>query len=233
MEAILDKVRKLLALANDAEASEGEIENALKMAEKLMIKHNIDRGEIEMSPLDIAITIIPNEHFHEESVFWLWDLLQIIGDGYNCKVYKSGYIHNYFYKIVGFNEDREVVFNLYNKILPMIRALYVVRYQEYLKSTKGAKLNKGKFVRSYIAGFLNGLKDKLQANRKEVLSLEADNKAMYQLMVVKKDTLLVEFIKEELNLKVVKVKKADIDPLTYYKGVQDGKEESYQDKLHS
>jgi DNA gyrase/topoisomerase IV subunit B len=39
MEAILDKVRKLLALANDAEASEGEIENALKMAENESINN--------------------------------------------------------------------------------------------------------------------------------------------------------------------------------------------------
>lgn len=42
MNSILDKVKKLLTLANNAGATEGERENALRMAAGLLAKHNLD-----------------------------------------------------------------------------------------------------------------------------------------------------------------------------------------------
>ena len=42
MNPILDKVKKLLTLANNAGATEGERENALRMAAGLLAKHNLD-----------------------------------------------------------------------------------------------------------------------------------------------------------------------------------------------
>lgn len=46
---ILDKVRKMLNLANDAGASEGERDNALRMAHALLAKHNLDMSQVDMS----------------------------------------------------------------------------------------------------------------------------------------------------------------------------------------
>lgn len=58
---ILDKIRKLMTLAKDDAASEGEIENAMKMAKTLMMKHNISEKSID---IDIDISDI-NEHIIE------------------------------------------------------------------------------------------------------------------------------------------------------------------------
>lgn len=46
-DKIINRVRKMLNLANDAGASEGERDNAMRMAHKLMLKHNIDSLQIE------------------------------------------------------------------------------------------------------------------------------------------------------------------------------------------
>lgn len=46
-EKILDRVRKMLALANDTRASEGERDNALRMAHNLLAKHNLSLADVE------------------------------------------------------------------------------------------------------------------------------------------------------------------------------------------
>ena len=46
-ENILRRVRKLLALANDAGAAEGERDNALRMAHKTLAAHNLSMAEVE------------------------------------------------------------------------------------------------------------------------------------------------------------------------------------------
>lgn len=51
---IINKVRKLLRLANDAGATEGERDNALRMAHGLLAKHNLDMQQV--SDAELAAT---------------------------------------------------------------------------------------------------------------------------------------------------------------------------------
>lgn len=51
-EQILKKVQKLLKLANNAGATEGERDNALRMAHKFLAKHNLDMSDIESANKD-------------------------------------------------------------------------------------------------------------------------------------------------------------------------------------
>lgn len=46
-KAVLEKVTKLLRLANDAGATEGERNNALRMAHGLLAKHNLEMADLE------------------------------------------------------------------------------------------------------------------------------------------------------------------------------------------
>lgn len=46
-ERVLDRVRKMLALANDRGASEGERDNALRMAHATLAKYNLDLAMVE------------------------------------------------------------------------------------------------------------------------------------------------------------------------------------------
>lgn len=45
-DRIIERVRKMLALANDAAASEGERDNAMRMAYNLLAKHNLDIADV-------------------------------------------------------------------------------------------------------------------------------------------------------------------------------------------
>ena len=74
----LEKIRKMLALANDAGAQEGEIENALKFAQKLMAKFSIDEDEVNLSSDDISSDLIKNEYLKTEQKYWQGTLLNII-----------------------------------------------------------------------------------------------------------------------------------------------------------
>src|SRR5215472_4319088 len=48
-EQILARVRKMLALANDAGATEGERDNALRMAHATLAKYNLDLAAAEIA----------------------------------------------------------------------------------------------------------------------------------------------------------------------------------------
>lgn len=227
---ILDRIRALLAKTVENGATESEMEEACKMAQRLMIKHNIDQSELIMSVNDISETLIENAFKHGEAKFWIWDLLVIIGKGYNCKVLRKGYTDHYFWKILGFDQDRKMVQGMYETCLPLIRNLIKKRYEE-----SGKKTSKGIFTRSYIEGFLYGLDLKLQRDKEEYLRFE--DKTKYELIVIKKDDLINDWIDRERNgVPLPKAKSSprerQTDEDALLQGYKDGKEENYNQKLH-
>jgi len=52
MESVMRRLKKLLALATDPAAAPGEAENAMRMAQKLMVAHAITDGAIASSEID-------------------------------------------------------------------------------------------------------------------------------------------------------------------------------------
>lgn len=68
-DRILDRVRKLLALANDERAAEGERDNALRMAHNIMAKHQLDMMDIAEHLRDKED---PRGHFEEEGWNLMW-----------------------------------------------------------------------------------------------------------------------------------------------------------------
>ena len=230
---ILLKIRKLLALANDKNASEGEIENALMFAQKLKIKHAIEDSAIQMSPLDVEETSVDCDWKKgTESKTWTWQLLDIIAGSHNCRVVRS---HGWnaetqkptvFYRIIGFLGDREMVIELFSTVVPMIRNLTQIRYKESNKS-----ISKVKFTISYQAGFMVGLNNKLKADFKETLKLEADNNK-YQLIVVKKDALISNYIKENMKVKNTSRAKTNHDVNAFLKGRADGSQSTTVKQLN-
>lgn len=63
-DKIIDKVRKLINLANNAGASEGERDNATRMAHALLAKHNLD-----MSVLEAETGTVASDRKHDISKF--------------------------------------------------------------------------------------------------------------------------------------------------------------------
>ena len=84
MENILNKVKKLLALANDSGASEGERDNALRMAHGLLAKHNLD-----MLDLTRHMQVEGREDYMGAgfSMMWCKYISQSIAKLFFCKYY--------------------------------------------------------------------------------------------------------------------------------------------------
>lgn len=231
-EKALAKVRKMFALANDNGASEGEIENALKMAQILMSKFNIEQGEVDLSPDDIDIEEQENERLQCERKYWMWDLLTVIGEAYDCNVIRSKRFDKTFYKIIGTNQDRILVKELFLMTVPMIRNLYAQRYLERKKYLKENPLEAALtplpvrhfFIASYVEGFIDGLKIKMRKTKEDIK--KEDETGNFALMVVKKDELIKNFV--TANFKKLKSAKStssnSIDGAAYGSGLKDGQE---------
>lgn len=223
---IIEKVRKLLSLSQDGSATQGEIENALMFAQRLMIKHNIDQGEVYMSELDVEELRIEDECKNGESKTMYFSLLDVIAKANNCRCLRSGYTGHYFYRIIGFYEDRVIAFETFNKVLPILRNLTKSRY---LKSDRS--IGRSTFMKSYQSGFISGLKNKLDADKKEFLKLEDDDKA-YQLIVVKKDDLIKNWMTEKFTkIKTAKTGGSNLDGGAFRLGRQDGSQQTLANQI--
>ncbi|BAV39381.1 hypothetical protein BPT24_263 [Tenacibaculum phage pT24] len=156
--SVLDKIEKLLSLANNEGASQGEIENAMKMAEKLMLKHDIEAVDIEIGSLEVNETKV---QFEEEKGFypkWRYELLKelalanmcehfysdkrtavnvMTGMGWKYVVRKTG---EYSVTIIGRKDRRKTVFKMYDLCSKMLPELAKQRWKEYrTQKVKSAK----------------------------------------------------------------------------------------------
>lgn len=237
---ILDKVRALLCKTVENGASESEAEQAMIMAQKLMAKHNIEQDDIFISKNDISFDSVINSIQGHERKHWQWDLLKIIGSGYNCRVFRNEKFnynsekYEFVYKIYGFPEDREMVIELYKMIIPIIRNLKNKRRREYKAQCK--KISKkmiceSTFCKNYIEGFMYGLELRLEKAKTEIFTI-AEEAMKYELMIVKKDDLLNEFIEAEVKLKNIKGSSLmELNEDAFVAGMQDGEQENMNKKL--
>lgn len=82
-ERIIDRIRKMLALANDLAATEGERDNALRMAYATMAKYNIDIAKVEAAGQKEEARI----KFDADGWSWMWSkhIRNVIADLFFCK----------------------------------------------------------------------------------------------------------------------------------------------------
>jgi len=81
-ERIIDKIRKLLALANNEAATEGERDNALRMAYNLIAKHNLEMSDINPKEEKRTDT---EEIFYGRP--WAKDICKAVAELFFCKYY--------------------------------------------------------------------------------------------------------------------------------------------------
>jgi hypothetical protein len=85
-EKILARVRKMLALANDAAATEGERDNALRMAYNLLAKNQLDMDDVKAHERDNED---PREHFMNDgwNMLWCKHVRNSVARLFNCSYY--------------------------------------------------------------------------------------------------------------------------------------------------
>lgn len=83
-ESIIAKIRKMLELANNSAASEGERENALRMAHNLLIKHNLEMKDLQEHEIKENRTTEKAETFKMK---WCREVAGAIAHLFMCKMY--------------------------------------------------------------------------------------------------------------------------------------------------
>lgn len=84
MEKVLDKVRKLIQLATNEAASEGERENAVRQAHKLLAKHNLAMADVEKFTKQEGRI---KENLQTFGMQWCQDAAKCIGELFFCKYF--------------------------------------------------------------------------------------------------------------------------------------------------
>ena len=99
-EKIIDRVRKMLAIANDGRAPDAERDNALRMAHALLAKHNLAMSEVESrEEQEDRIT----EQFLHKSFPWARIVAHAVGQLFFCEFF---YQHTFdagksYYNFIG------------------------------------------------------------------------------------------------------------------------------------
>ena len=153
---ILDKIRKLLAKANDKSCSENEMSIFLAKANKMMKQYKISESDIDINISDIDISIIKTEF---KTVFsnknYDWNLLDTIANENNCSVTylkvveqdeNENYVEKRRFNVIGTIESRELTIEMFKTFRSKIMSLYSQRYKEYIKNKKTEVFNQLKLI---------------------------------------------------------------------------------------
>ena len=218
---MLDKVRKLLSLAQSG--NENEAFFAMKKANELIEKYNIDRIEHDKASRCVhaiinhkkkrtenyqrRICLILREHFFVDVVY------SHLYDADDCQTYRT-------IELLGTVENVRIAEYVYYFLLNQMEVLWKAHQRKEHKSGSGNK-------RSYRLGVLRGLHDKLdqQANeRKKRYDLKGSGAKTMSALICAGDKMLREFTRMRFpRLSNYRSQGATIDYGMFQAGIDDGK----------
>lgn len=234
-DRIKQKLQKLIALATDGAASQGEIDNALAIANQLMLEHNLTRDDIIRTDGKRDYSNVKNDIgqcYYMSSNKRAWEdalsmfVTEFIGT-IGCYLKKTTMRKNgiaqldkggrpsirmtiHFY---GPQDDIEQAKYIFDELHESIQTMAIVLYGGAVKGDGG----------TYCQGFVSGLRD---ANIREVKKLEDSNDQTRALILVA-NTEKKELFKQA-NDWLKKEKRVTITRGTSTRG-SSGSREAYQD----
>lgn len=157
-DKMVNKIKKLLALGNDLAATEGERDNALRMAYKLMTKHNVDMARVEAFGHKVDEERI---NFENKSWSWTWakQTNLIVADLFFCKYY-------YSFKINGTQCMHHYVGRESNAATAAAMADYVVN-SILREGRKIYKQNTAPGTRAFAIGAMHKLHERVQEIKRQ------------------------------------------------------------------
>lgn len=161
-DRIIDRIRKMLALANDQAATEGERDNALRMAYATMAKHNIDAARVEATGTKEPRLNLDSEGW---SMLWAKQMYLCMGELFFCKYYFGR-------KINGTKVIHHFVGKESNAVTASYMATFVVT--SILKEGRGRGWhNLSAEMRSFALGAVNALWVRIQAMKAEATKTDS------------------------------------------------------------
>ena len=127
-------------------------------------------------------------------------------------------VFDVYYELIGTENDRSLVTEMFLATVVIVRNLSKKRYEESKKSESFRYWNS-----SYITGFMTGLSIKLRTNQEQI-KIE-DETGKFGLIQVKKNDLIQEYIKKNKGpLKLSGGKGTNFSRDAFSSGMEDGKD---------
>lgn len=200
-EKVIDKIKKLLAIANDSAATEGERDNALRMAHKLLVKHNLDMKDLHKHGINEPRLKADSETFQMK---WCIVIASSMAKLFMCKMFLAGKINatKGRYSFVGLESNATTAVLMTEYVIASILKEARKRYKHNLSPESRAF---GHGAANKIESRVNEMVDNVQ----QEIGTGIVVRSMYQ----NEFDLNMEFVKKELgvNLVPVKSKKTKID----------------------
>lgn len=169
MESHIDKIKKCLQLAGN-NSSAHEVENALKMAQRLALKAGINiedieldsakrKAEIEQDGIDQTTKTCPS---------WRYYICKIIADNFRTSVYIAKGHRESSLKVIGLPEDVQIT----KEVFAYAENAYLRLSKQYIDEVKKTRsLDRSLSIRlknDYFHGFKKGLEEAFAENVKEL-----------------------------------------------------------------
>jgi hypothetical protein len=149
-EKMIEKIKKMLALAENNPSEEESLAAALQ-AHKLMVKYNIHEDDVSLEEVKDDIVSIFSEQKHNSNLHnWRKQLGLVVANAFRCKCY----IHGKDIVFRGYKEDAQLALEVYLMLYNVGDALGSKAYGKQLEETGSGK---GAY-NSVALGFLHGVK---------------------------------------------------------------------------
>ena len=176
---IIAKIKNLMELAQDNPSDE-EGQTALLMAQKLMLKHDINLAQVEVQEETKFETSTSLGKSSRRILWWEKEIAVVIATNFRCYVInqRNPYLRTSEILFFGEKEDSIMAAKIYEA------ALIYIRYR-----IKRLPVKTPEFKNSYLMGFILSLEDRFKKQVEE-----------YGLMVLPKKEVLDDLKNEFVNL---------------------------------
>lgn len=168
MEKARETIKKLLALANDA--NDHESHTALLKAQELMLKNNLKEVDFVSTETEIRVSTENRIILSGKPQLWLYNLAGIISRNFKVKFYYVSFYNGVHFRFLGIESDIDIAEITFNYALASVKNC--TRDFMQLKHIKRKYKRKYELRRDYIAGYLKGLdvkfKDQVQNSKFEL-----------------------------------------------------------------
>ena len=168
-QELIERIKKCLALASN-NSNENEVRNAMKMAQTLALKSNIDIDSIELFD-DVKKQDVVNDKLNQNTKnfqMWRYRLCKVISDNFKVGIYVNRDYRGSWIGLIGEKDSIEIA----KQVFAYAEAAYISLSKKFIDSVKLTRhLNRSITVRlknDYFEGFLKGIDEAFKENVEEM-----------------------------------------------------------------
>lgn len=190
VNVIINKIKKLMAIANDPSASDQEIQLATYRANKLMLKHKITELQLNESDNGDIIQKTMDQYY---TGYLYWTFREICKYNRVAAYYQGKINSKCQFKYVGYEKEIAICESI---VIPVLD--YLERTIKELKECYIGDVDFRVYKRDYCRGFAKGIEQQL---KNSFIDMNIDKK--YELILTDLHPAVVDYVKEKMKIKTI------------------------------